>query len=161
MFYLELFAALQRHRVEYVLIGGLAVSLHGIERATMDIDVTVATDPENLSALVGMARDLGLQPALPVALEALGDLELLRRWHRERHLQAFALRAPQHAGLHLDILLFPPVSFSELYERAVRFKAQDVPVIVASIEDLIALKAAVGRPIDLADIEHLKRLKET
>lgn len=37
MFYLDLFAALHRHQVEYVLIGGLAVSLHGIEPATMDI----------------------------------------------------------------------------------------------------------------------------
>ena len=39
--------------------------------------------------------------------------------------------------------------------------AGDVPVVVASIDDMIALKQAVGRPIDLADIEHLKRLKET
>jgi len=36
-----------------------------------------------------------------------------------------------------------------------------VPVVVASIDDMIALKQAVGRPIDLADIEHLKRLKES
>jgi hypothetical protein len=39
-------------------------------------------------------------------------------------------------------------------------KTGDVPVIVASIDDMIALKQAVGRPIDLSDIEHLKRLKE-
>lgn len=42
MFYQDLFSAFSRHQVDYVLIGGLAVSLHGIERATMDIDVTVA-----------------------------------------------------------------------------------------------------------------------
>ncbi len=36
MFYLDLFAAFQRHQVEYVLIGGLAVSLHGVERADID-----------------------------------------------------------------------------------------------------------------------------
>lgn len=47
MFYLDLFASLHRHQVEYVLIGGLAVALHGVERNTMDIDVCVVISPDN------------------------------------------------------------------------------------------------------------------
>ncbi|MEW6415417.1 MAG: nucleotidyl transferase AbiEii/AbiGii toxin family protein [Pseudomonadota bacterium] len=159
MFYLDLFSALDRHQVDYVLIGGLAISLHGIERATMDIDVTVAMTPENLSALVGMARELGMTPMLPVELDTLTDPDQLARWHRERNLEAFALRAPGAAGVTLDVLLFPPVDFSALREHAITLQARAVPVVVASIDDLIALKQAVGRPIDLADIEHLMRLK--
>lgn len=159
MFYLDLFSALARHRVDYVLIGGLAVSLHGIERATMDIDVTVAMTPENLAALVEMARELGMVPVLPIGLEVLADLEQLAQWHRERNLEAFALRAPGRSGVTLDVLLYPPVNFNALQNHAVIFKAGDVPVVVASIDDLIAMKRAVGRPIDLADIEHLMRLK--
>lgn len=96
MFYLDLFSALNR-RVDYALIGGLAISLHGIERATMDIDVTVAMTPGNLSSLVDMARELGMTPVLPVPLEALSDLDQLAQWHRERNLEAFALRAPGRA----------------------------------------------------------------
>ena len=161
MFYLDLFSALSRHRVEYVLIGGLAISLHGIERATMDIDVTVAMTPENLSALVTMARDLGMTPVLPVDLDTLTDLEQLAQWHQQRNLEAFALRAPGSSGITLDVLLYPPVDFTGLSERAVTFMAGDVPVVVACIDDMITLKQAVGRPIDLADIEHLKRLKES
>lgn len=159
MFYLDLFSALDRHRVDYVLIGGLAISLHGIERATMDIDVTVAMTPGNLSALVAMARVLGMTPVLPVDLNALADLDQLARWRRERNLEAFALRAPGVAGVTLDVLLHPPVDFTALRARAVTFSAGGVPVVVASVDDLIALKQAVGRPIDLADIEHLQRLK--
>ncbi|MEW6169898.1 MAG: hypothetical protein AB1651_19770, partial [Pseudomonadota bacterium] len=135
------------------------ISLHGIERATMDIDVTVAMTPENLSALVGMARELGMTPMLPVELDTLTDPDQLARWHRERNLEAFALRAPGAAGVTLDVLLFPPVDFSALREHAITLQARAVPVVVASIDDLIALKQAVGRPIDLADIEHLMRLK--
>lgn len=161
MFYLDLFSALERHKVEYVLIGGLAVSLHGIERATMDIDVTVAMTPENLSALVAMARELGMTPVLPVDLNTLSDIDQLAQWHQQRNLEAFALRAPGHAGITLDILLYPSVDFSGMRERAVTYNAGSVPVIVACIDDLIALKQAIGRPIDLTDIEHLKRLKET
>ena len=161
MFYLDLFSALSSHRVDYVLIGGLAISLHGIERATMDIDVTVAMTPENLSALVAMACELGMIPVLPVDLSTLTDLNQLALWHRERNLEAFALRAPGSAGVTLDVLLYPPVDFAGMRERAVTFQAGDVPVVVACIDDLIALKQAVGRAIDLSDIEHLKRLKET
>lgn len=47
MFYIDLFSALARHKVDYLLIGGLAVSLHGVERATMDVDITVAMSPVN------------------------------------------------------------------------------------------------------------------
>ena len=158
MFYLELFAALNR-RVDYVLIGGLAISLHGIERATMDIDVTVAMTPDNLSSLVAMARELGMTPVLPVPLDTLSDLGQLAQWHRERNLEAFALRAPGLSGVTLDVLLYPPVDYADMRHRAVTFQAGNVPIMVASIDDLIALKQAVGRPIDLADIEHLKRLK--
>lgn len=160
MFYLDLFAALNR-RVDYVLIGGLAISLHGIERATMDIDVSVAMTPDNLSSLVEMARELNMTPVLPVALESLSDLDQLAQWHRERNLEAFALRAPGLSGVTLDVLLYPPVDYAQMRSHAVTFQAGDVPIVAASIDDLIALKQVVGRPIDLADIEHLKRLKES
>jgi hypothetical protein len=160
MFYLDLFAALNR-RVDYVLIGGLAIALHGIERATMDIDVTVAMTPGNLSALVAMARELDMTPVLPVPLEALSNVDLLAQWHRERNFEAFALRAPGLSGVTLDVLLYPPLDYADMRRRAVTFQAGSVPVVVASIDDLIAMKQAVGRPIDLADIEHLKRLKES
>jgi hypothetical protein len=103
MFYIDLFSAFSRYRIDYVLIGGLAISLHGIERATMDIDVTVAMRPDNLAALVGMARDLGMTPVLPVALETLTDPDQLLQWHRERNLEAFVLRAPGLTGVTLDV----------------------------------------------------------
>jgi hypothetical protein len=160
VFYTDLFAAFARHRVAYVLIGGLAVSLHGIERATMDIDVTVAMTPDNLAALSNMARELGMTPQLPVDLDALTDLDQLARWHAERNLIAFALRVPQRQGLTLDILLYPAVDFDGMRERAVVFKAGETEVIVAAIDDLIALKRASGRPIDLADIEHMERVRQ-
>ena len=145
MFYLDLFAALNR-RVDYVLIGGLAISLHGIERATMDINVSVAMTPDNLSSLVEMARELGMTPVLPVALESLSDPEQLAQWHRERNLEAFALRAPGLSGVTLDVLLYPPVDYAQMRSRAVTFLAADVPIVVASIDDLIALKQRCRPP---------------
>ena len=65
---------------------------------------------------------------------------------------------PGLAGITVDVLLYPPVNYARMRERAVTFKAGEVPIVVVGIDDLIALKQAVGRPIDLSDIEHLKRL---
>ena len=159
MFYLDLFAALNRHQVSYVLIGGLAVALHGGERNTMDVDVCVVVSPGNMSRLAAAAKALNLQPMLPVPLSALEDIDTLRRWHTERHLQAFALRSDQLAGVTLDVLLFPPVDPNDMVKRAQQLVIAGVPVALACIDDLIALKQSAGRPIDLADIEHLKRLQ--
>lgn len=160
MFYFDLFNALDRHHVDYLLIGGLAVSLHGVERATMDVDITVAMNPDNLKHLIEAARELKLTPVLPVPLEALNDLELLRQWHTERNLEAFALRTPDLAGVTVDVLLFPPVEFSGMSQRATLFDVDSTTIRVVAIDDLIALKQAVGRPIDHSDIEHLQRIKQ-
>ncbi len=57
--------------MQYLLIGGLAESLHGVERATMDIDITVAMQPNNLDKLIACAESLNLKPVLPVPLSSL------------------------------------------------------------------------------------------
>ena len=158
MFYLDLFSALDRHKVEYVLIGGLAVALHGVERNTMDIDVCVVISPVNLQHLIDAAKELRLTPMLPVPLETLNDIETLKQWHTQRNLQAFTLRSEEMAGISLDVLLFPPIDPESMCRRALQLDVTGTPVKLASIDDLIALKQSVARPIDLADIEHLKRL---
>ena len=159
MFYLDLFATLHRHQVEYVLIGGLAVALHGIERNTMDIDLCIVISPDNLRRMIEAAKELNLSPVLPVPLETLSQIDTLKQWHQQRNLQAFALRTPDLAGVTLDLLLFPPIAPADMCQRAVRLDVSGIPIQLASVDDLIALKQSVGRPIDLADIEHLKRLQ--
>lgn len=76
------------------------------------------------------------------------------------YLDLFSALARHQAGVTIDVLLFPPVDFPVLASHAVVLTVGNVPVHVASIDDLIALKQDGGRPIDLSDIEHLKRLKE-
>ena len=56
MFYLNLFRALQEERVDYVVVGGLAMNLHGVERATMDVDLVLAMDDANLRRFLNAPR---------------------------------------------------------------------------------------------------------
>ena len=125
----------------------------------MDIDITVAMQPNNLYKLIACAESLNLKPVLPVPLSSLKNLPLLKQWHQEENLIAFALRTEEIAGVTLDILLFPPVDFGQMQQNMTQFAIGSTTVNVASIDDLILLKQAAGRAIDLSDIEHLNKIK--
>ncbi len=159
MFYLELFRALQDEQVEYVLVGGLAVNLHGVERATMDVDLVLAMDDPNLKRFLRAARRMELRPSLPVALESLCDASQLDQWAREKHMIAFALRAPAPALPTVDVIVRPVVSFRQMHRNRISKDVGGVALHIASIDDLVSLKTGTGRQKDASDIEALRMLQ--
>lgn len=159
MFYIDIFKALARYKVRYLLVGGLAVNLHGIPRMTMDMDLVVALDAANLEGFVAAAASLGLKPVLPLPLSDLLDPAKRAHWVKERNMIAFALRPPQPDGPTLDLLLDPPINIDEAFARAVSRDLGSVTVALASVEDMILLKEESGRAQDLADLEHLRRIR--
>ena len=72
---------------------------------------------------------------------------------------AFPLRPPDPTGPTVDVLVDPAVDVAGALARAERRDVGDVLVALASVADLIGLKQAAGRRQDLADIEHLERLR--
>jgi len=159
MFYVELFRALAEHKVRYVVVGGLALNLHGVERATMDIDLAVALDAANLEAALDVAEQLQLVPVAPVALRDAGNPATLEKWRTEKNMIAFGLRPKSGNGPVVDLLTALPFPFDDLYRAAISRQVGGVTVTIASVENLIAMKRAAGRPLDLADIESLESLK--
>jgi len=160
VFYLDLFDALARHDVRYVVVGGLALNLHGVERATMDVDLVVALDPPNLGAAIDAFETLGLVPVAPVKIDEARNPETLARWRRDKNMIAFGLRPKQGVGPTVDCLVEPAVPFAQLVRNAITKSIGAIRIPVASIDDLIALKRAAGRAVDLADIDALERLKQ-
>jgi len=156
MFYLDLFRALQDERVDYVVVGGLAINLHGVERATMDVDLVMAMDEGNLRRFLKAATRLALKPSLPVPLEALCDAKQLDTWAREKNLIAFSLQSGSPTTPTVDIIVRPSVPFDRMYRNRIEKDLGDVRLSLASIEDLIALKTGTGRKQDASDIEALK-----
>lgn len=159
MFYLDLFETLQKHQVRYVVVGGIAVVLHGYARATADVDLVLALDDENLRDFLAAARELQLRPVLPVTIEALCDATQLDAWVREKHMLAFSLRHPAPTSPTIDVLVRPQVPFGRMYSNRVEKVLGDVAVPLASIDDLIALKTGTGRLRDEQDIRILNQLK--
>ena len=160
MFYLDLFRELQKEEVQYLVVGGIAINLHGVERATMDVDLVLAMDDANLRRFVAAAQTLQLRPNLPVDLEALCNAAQLDEWVREKHMIAFCLRPPSKTAPSIDIIVRPTVSFDLMYRNRIEKYIGGIQCKVASLDDLIALKTDTGRKQDASDIVALKKVKD-
>ncbi len=160
MFYLDLLGALERHQVRYVLVGGLALNLHGVERATMDIDLALALDAGNLHRFILAARELKLSPVAPVSLEDLANEDKRKDWIESKHMVAFGLRAPEPGTPMIDALIVETLPFEQLQKHCESRAIGTTRVSVASIDDLIEMKRLSARMQDLADIRALEKLKQ-
>lgn len=157
MFYLNLFKALKTHNIDYLLIGGLAMNLHGVPRMTMDVDLVIALDAGNIAKLASCAKELGLYPNVPVSLEDLADANKRDALLAEKNLIALSLISNTPATPTVDIVIHHPLDFKKAFSKAVQRDISGTPVMLACIEDMIALKKAAGRAQDLSDITHLER----
>ena len=155
----ELLRSLADEQVQYVLIGGIAVQLHGFLRSTLDIDLVLAMNDENLSRFITVAKRFGLVPAIPVPIDSLRDAIQIEQWHREKGMLAFALREPQPGGSVVDVLVHPDVPFEQLKANAVMGRIFARQVWIASIDDLLTMKRIANRPKDQLDVVALEKIK--
>jgi hypothetical protein len=155
----ELLQSLSDARIQYVLVGGLAVQLHGFLRATFDIDLVLAMNDDNLARFIGVAKDYGLVPAIPVPIESLANANQIDQWHREKGMLAFSLRETKAGGSVIDVIVRPEVSFEKLIGDAVMGELFGRRIPIASIEDLLTMKRVAKRPKDLLDIAALEKVR--
>lgn len=155
----ELLHALSEAQVEYVLVGGLAVQLHGFMRSTVDIDLVLAMNDKNLVRFIDVVKQFGLMPSIPVPIESLRNAAQIEQWHREKGMLAFALREPQIGGGVVDVLVRPEVPFEKLRKNAVAGELFSQQIWIASIDDLLTMKRSANRPKDRLDIEALEKIK--
>lgn len=158
MFYEEIFRELNKRRVDYVVVGGVAVVLHGVVRLTADLDLMLHLDEKNLARFVELMNDLGYRPKVPVKAESLIDPENRRLWFEEKNMRVFSFYHPKKGIMLIDIFINEPVSYDKIKKDAVKMKMGNLLIPTVSVEDLIKLKEISGRPQDMADIEALRRL---
>jgi hypothetical protein len=139
---------LAEHEVEYVLIGGLAVQTHGHVRTTNDADLIPAPEPANLARLAAALRELEARVLNP----GQEDLEIDATMLPRATLWQFSTR---DGGI--DVMHEVPGGrpYAELSERALHVRLGDIDVPVVDLDDLIQMKLAWARPVDLADVAAL------
>jgi hypothetical protein len=155
----RIFEALEAARVRYLVVGGVAVVLHGHPRFTADLDLVVALDSGNALAAIHALDALGYRPRAPVPVEQFADASIRRRWIEEKGLTVFSLWSPNHPGTEIDLFVDEPFVFETCYARGIRAELGTTHAMVVSLEDLIEMKRRAGRPRDLEDIAALEAIR--
>ena len=145
---------LHDHGVRFVVIGGLGARLHGCPTVTNDTDVCCERTSENLERLAAALLELG------ASLRGV-DEEVPFRFDAATLADGDHFTFATDAG-NLDVLGTPVGSdgFRSLARAAVPMELDGIPVLVASVDDLIAMKRAAGRPKDMIEVEVLSALKD-
>jgi hypothetical protein len=160
MYYFDVMEALYKNKVRYLLVGGLAVNLHGVPRTTHDIDIIISTDRANVLKAISILKKLGYVPRLPVDPEEMADADKVKDWAENRNLKAFSFCHKEDSYKVIDIDLVHPLDFEKAFKNKAVKETRNVKIYLASIDDLVAMKKASGRPQDMSDIELLKKVKK-
>ncbi len=137
----DVFKSLQHHEVKYLVIGGVASILHGVPRATFDLDMVIEASPENTRRLLEAFLEAGLGTASLTTVEDLLANEITIFEDRVR----------------IDVQTSTPgIEFDTAWSRkeTMIYNGQDFYVVCR--DDLISSKRAAGRDVDLEDIRLLE-----
>lgn len=152
--------ALNQADVRYLIVGGVAVVLHGHLRATKDLDLVIQLEPGNLLGALQAFDTLGFQPLVPVKIEDFAKPKNREAWIREKNMMVFSLWHPENPTQKIDLFVEEPFDFEAVYARASTKSLSTTSVPVVSLDDLMEMKRAAGRPQDVADLETLRILKD-
>ena len=155
-----IFKELNRLKIDYLVVGGLAVNFHGVPRMTYDIDLMILLEQENIFKLVDMLTQWDYRVKIPIDPREFADETKRTSWIHEKGMKALNFYSETLPIGEIDILIDTPIPYKELKSRAVRIELQDEKIPIVSIRDLIELKLQAGRKQDLADVEHLRMVLE-
>ncbi len=138
----DVFRCLSARDVRYVVIGGIAAIVHGVPRTTFDVDLLVEATPQNAARLLDALRDAGIGSADLTTPQGV----------LEHEITVFK------DVLRIDVQTRTPgVEFSDAWRDRVEREVAGVRYWIVSLDHLVAMKRAAGRPKDLEDVRVLVR----
>jgi hypothetical protein len=150
---LPLIERLIQHRVEFVIVGGVAATLQGAELPTTDLDVMYSRDRQNLANLATALQSLAVRLRGAEELNLTVDAILLRNG------DAFTF-ATSLGDFDVMATATGAPMYDELAKRATVFPMATYQVKVASLDDLIAMKRTTGRAKDVPKLAELLELRK-
>lgn len=157
--YEEIFRDFQKLKVKYLLVGGIALNLHGSFRNTADLDILVEMSNDNLRKIVSILKKHGYRVKQPVDPMGIADENTRKDWIEHKHMKAFNFFRDQELK-EVDIIIDSPVSYEEAKGKAKRIKIGNLSLPLISIDHLIRMKENTGRETDRLDVAQLKKIKD-
>jgi hypothetical protein len=157
--FLCVFQEFERRGIRYVLVGGLAVVLHGVDRLTADIDLVVDLAPAEATKAITALLDLGFKPHAPVDPRQFADVAVRESWCRDSGMLVLSFWDPENRRPTVDLFAEYPMDFTSLLADSSLVPLTDTAVRVASLDHLVGIKRAAGRPKDLDDVRRLLELR--
>lgn len=153
MFLLRLVDAFEKNGVQYGIVGGTAVALHGAVRGTLDIDFVLPLIEEQFVLAESALRSIGLTSQLPITAKLL--FENRKAYAEEKNLIAWTFVNLAKPSEIVDLLISENLDQMQTIE----VKIQDQSVRVVAVDDIIRMKNVSGRRQDLSDVKALEALK--
>lgn len=156
----EMMTRLADANVDFIVAGGVACVLQGVERVTLDLDLSVSFAPDNLNVFLEVMKQLGMVPRAPVPPEYLADPDARREMIHGKHSVVFTFQHPDDPLWQMDIFLLDNLSYPALKDSCDPVDIKGRQIKVLSRQKLLEIKQAIQppRPKDQMDIAELTRL---
>ena len=141
----------KKNGLNYGLVGGYALALHGIVRATVDIDIVLTLRLADFQLVEKCLNELGLKSRLPIRAEDV--IKMRKEFIENRNLIAWSFVDYANPIRQLDVIIIRDLKRLETTEISVA--GRKIPV--ATLQELLKMKIAAGRPQDLVDVESIKK----
>jgi hypothetical protein len=151
--------SLNAAKVQYLIVGGLAVGAHGYNRLTVDVDLVIGLEPDNIKRALHALQSAGWRMSIPVTAEDFADPKLRESWRKTKGMIVLKLWSDEHRRTPVDIFVYEPFDFKKEFARAKwESVAGKTRAPIVAYKTLLAMKKSAGREKDLLDIKALKKL---
>jgi hypothetical protein len=146
----EIIDEFDRDHLKYAIVGGYALALHGLVRATVDVDIVLSLKLDDFEKAEALLLKIGLQSRLPIRAQDI--IKMRTEYIKNRNLIAWSFVDYKNPARQVDILINQDLRKTDTQNVSVGTRK----IRVASLKELLKMKTASGRPQDLIDIENIK-----
>ncbi|MFN3604497.1 MAG: hypothetical protein ACK4UJ_07285 [Leptonema sp. (in: bacteria)] len=156
----DILISLSEEKIQFIIFGGVAVVLHGVERMTLDLDISISREEDNLKKFLQVMKKFNLTPRAPIPEGTLLNPELIDLIIKEKNAIAFTFIDKEKPFKQVDVLIHPDLAYERWIHKTDTVELFGHKICILSREAIIELKEKLEKPRD-KDIMDIKELKNS